>query len=116
MKEQLSALIDGEFDVENANHLLLAAKSDGELKQAWVSYHLIGDAMRGDIMDASATQSLQMASRVLAALDNEPTLIAPAAAMAIQTKARESVYKKPMFWSIAASLAAVMFVGLMLLQ
>jgi sigma-E factor negative regulatory protein RseA len=110
MKQQLSALIDGEFDIENANHLLLAAKSDGELKQAWVSYHLIGDVMRGDIQPPS-----NMASRVLAALDNEPVMISPKPVMQ-ELKASKSVFTNTMLWSVAASVAAVMFVGLMLLQ
>lgn len=110
MKQQLSALIDGEFDIENANHLLLAAKSDGELRKAWVSYHLIGDAMRGDTQP-----STDMTSRVLAALDNEPTVFAPK--QSNQTiKASSSFFNNTVFWSVAASVAAVMFVGLMLFQ
>jgi sigma-E factor negative regulatory protein RseA len=112
MKEQLSALIDGEFDIENANHLLLAAKSEGELKQVWVSYHLIGDVMRGDVMHRG-----NMANRVLDALESEPTVLAPRASR--ETKAYASskqIYSRPVFWSVAASVAAVMFVGLMLLQ
>jgi sigma-E factor negative regulatory protein RseA len=46
MKHQLSALIDGELDLANAEQLIKAAKADGELNQAWAHYHLIGDAMR----------------------------------------------------------------------
>lgn len=111
MKEQLSALIDGEFDVENANHLLLAAKSEGELKRAWVNYHLIGDVMRGEMQS-----ECPMAQRVLAALDNEPTVIAPTQAKTNQLGAAKQSYKSPVFWSVAASVAAVMFVGLMVLQ
>ena len=116
MKEQLSALIDGEFDVENANHLLLAAKSEGELKRAWVNYHLIGDVMRGEMQS-----ECPMAQRVMAALDSEPTVIAPTLAKNNQPNnnqlsAAKQSYKSPVFWSVAASVAAVMFVGLMLLQ
>lgn len=112
MKEQLSALIDGEFEIDNAAHLLLAAKSEGELKQAWVCYHLIGDAMRGDLMPHN-----HMTSRVLELLDNEPTVLAPrAVANHKSVPDVKRVQKRPVVWSVAASVVAVMFVGLMLLQ
>jgi sigma-E factor negative regulatory protein RseA len=111
MKEQLSALIDGEFDIDNAEHLLLVAKSDGELKQSWVSYHLIGDVMRGDHLHFD-----QMTNRIMDRLDDEPTVIAPSAAQLNQNQAKEPFLKRPVIWSVAASVAAVFFVGLMLLQ
>lgn len=110
MKQQLSALIDGEFDIENANHLLVAAKSNGDLKQAWVSYHLIGDVMRGDFQPQT-----NMADRVLAALDHEPTALITKT-NATSTKVLSAKHNNTMLWSVAASVAAVMFVGLMLLQ
>lgn len=122
MKEQLSALIDGEFDLDNANHLLIAAKSNGELSQAWVSYHLIGDVIRGD-----GAHQRDMTSRVMAAIDNElmdttqplitPEVMMPIATVTrIQLASKKTIYQRPAVWSIAASVAAVMFVGLMLLQ
>ena len=48
MKDQLSALIDGEFDLDGASHLFSSIKKGGELKQSWAQYHLIGDVMRGE--------------------------------------------------------------------
>lgn len=111
MKEQLSALIDGEFDTQNADHLLIVAKSDGELRRAWNEYHMIGDVMRGD-----AVYYRNAASRILDALDAEPTVIAPAMANAAQVAIKQPFFKKTAFWSVAASVTAVMFVGLMLLQ
>ncbi len=111
MKEQLSALIDGEFDTNNADHLLIVAKSDGELRRAWNTYHMIGDVMRGD-----SVFETQMTSRIMAVLDQEPTVIAPQAVRSVQENAEKSMFKKTAFWSVAASVMAVMFVGLMLLQ
>jgi sigma-E factor negative regulatory protein RseA len=111
MKEQLSALIDGEFDIDNAEYLLLVAKSDGELKQSWVSYHLIGDVMRGDHLHFS-----QITNRVMDMLEDEPTVIAPSVAQINQNQVKKSVLKRPVIWSVAASAAAVVFVGLILLQ
>lgn len=111
MKEQLSALIDGEFDTHNADHLLIVAKSDGELRRAWNEYHMIGDVMRGD-----ALLHRNVASRILHALDAEPTVIAPAMVKTATPDAKQPFFKKTAFWSVAASVTAVMFVGLMLLQ
>jgi sigma-E factor negative regulatory protein RseA len=111
MKEQLSALIDGEFDTSNAEHLLIVAKSDGELRQAWNAYHMIGDVMRGEHAFHS-----NLTHRIMDALDTEPTVIAPAAASAVQAQVQKSLFRKTTFWSVAASVTAVMFVGLMLLQ
>lgn len=111
MKEQLSALIDGEFDITNSDHLLIVAKSDGELRHAWNAYHLIGDVMRGEM-----TRHNNMTDRVMRALDDEPTVLAPAAAQSNKRILKQSMVKKTAFWSVAASVTAVMFVGLMLLQ
>lgn len=108
MKQQLSALIDGEADIERCEHVFLAAKSTGEVAEAWRHYHLIRDAMRDEL----SMQSSDMTSRVLAALDDEPTVLAPAATVV----ASKVVHIRPQFskysWSIAASVAAAFFVGL----
>lgn len=111
MKEQLSALMDGEFDTSNADHLLIVAKSDGELRRAWNAYHMIGDVMRGEHAYHS-----NITNRIMDAIDSEPTVLAPVAAQVTQVKLQESLFKKTAFWSVAASVTAVMFVGLMLLQ
>lgn len=65
-KEQLSALMDG----ETVDGTLLAELShDQALQQTWESYHLIRDAMRGDISDII---HLDITSGVMAVLENEP--------------------------------------------
>ena len=119
MKDQLSALMDGEFDIESAEHLITSAKSGGELKSCWAHYHLIGDAMRGE-----THMSHGFSQRVMSVLENEPTVLAPnldALQPNIHAPSRASskqaFYKKStQFWSVAASAAAVMFVGVMVLQ
>ncbi len=110
MKDQLSALIDGEFDVENAEHLIRSIKSGGELKDCWQHYHLIGDAMRNELV-----LSQGFSARVMNALGDEPTVLAPPAITA-EAGTKTSFYKTNQFWSVAASVAAVMFVGVMVLQ
>ena len=114
MKDQLSALIDGEFDIDSADHLITAAKSTGEISQCWGHYHLIGDIIRGD-----SKMHPHFHHRVMRALENEPAHKKATPVMDAQQDTK--VIKKPIFktmpiWSVAASVAAVMFVGWMVLQ
>ncbi len=110
MKDQLSALMDGEFEIAHSEHLITSAKSGGEMQQSWASYHLIGDAMRGETY-----LSHDFSRRVMAALETEPTVLAPVSSNAQVVSFKTSV-KSTKFWSAAASVAAVMFVGMMVLQ
>ena len=119
MKDQLSALIDGEFDVASAEHLITSVKSGGELKDCWQHYHLIGDAMRNEMV-----LSHDFSARVMSALNAEPVVLATKAAAEIklaqginaQNASKLPLFQSNKFWSVAASVAAVMFVGLMVLQ
>ncbi len=111
MKDQLSALIDGEFDIENSEHLIASAKSGGELKSCWAHYHLIGDAMRGE-----GYMRGDFSYRVMAALEAEPTVLAPSHSSAQYPDKKPHHKKSTTFWSVAASVAAVMFVGVMVLE
>lgn len=110
MKDQLSALIDGEIAPEDARHIMTGVGAGGELKQAWQHYHLIGDAMRGD-----THVRYDMPARIMAAIEAEPIVVAPAAVkpMGILQGSRLAF---PKGWSMAASVAAVMFVGAMVWQ
>jgi sigma-E factor negative regulatory protein RseA len=112
MKDQLSALIDGEFDIESSEHLITSVKAGGELKSCWAHYHLIGDTMRGEVC-----MSRDFSYRVISALEAEPTLLIPKNPPAPQIQSKKSQHKKATkFWSVAASVAAVMFVGVMVMQ
>lgn len=108
MKQQLSALIDGETDIDRCEHVFLAAKSTGEVAEAWRHYHVIRDAMRDELF----IQSTDMTSRILSALDDEPIVLVPASTPTTS----KVTHIRPQFnkyvWSIAASVAAAFFVGL----
>ncbi|MDH0177029.1 RseA family anti-sigma factor [Aeromonas dhakensis] len=70
-KEQLSALMDGDLsDVEVLNEL----GTDPALQDTWSRYHLIGDAMRGDL---PVNLQLDLSDSIMAALEDEPTIVAP---------------------------------------
>ncbi|MFD0914320.1 sigma-E factor negative regulatory protein [Methylophilus luteus] len=110
MKQQLSALIDGEADVERCEHIFLAAKSTGEVAQAWQDYHIIRDVIREEYWVQP-----DMTSRIMAALNEEPVMLAPqAAATPVVTQIRPRPAKY--IWSIAASVAAAFFVGMFVLN
>ena len=70
-KEQISALMDGELsDAEVLNEL----EMDSDLQDTWGRYHLIGDAMRGDL---PVNLQLDLSDSIMAALEDEPTILAP---------------------------------------
>lgn len=102
MKEEISALMDDELDADSRQHLLKALAAGGEPAASWSTYHLIGDAMRGERLLRA-----DFHTKLMQQLDAEPTVLAP-------------VRKKPhtsAFWmTAAASVAAVMFVGWMVMQ
>jgi sigma-E factor negative regulatory protein RseA len=70
MKEKLSALIDGELQSDSLHAHLGRLRADPELRGAWDTYHLIGDALRGQV-------GPRISDRVVARLREEPTVLAP---------------------------------------
>ena len=103
MKDQVSALVDQELSLEESEYLYTAIKGSDNLSECWKTYHLIGDAMRGNPVFSS-----NLTNRIMQALDAEPAVLAP--------RKKKPVYKTPVAWSVAASLAAVFFVGWVVLQ
>ncbi|MGN5063999.1 RseA family anti-sigma factor [Aeromonas sp. 6P] len=70
-KEQISALMDGDLsDAEVLNEL----EMDSDLQDTWGRYHLIGDAMRGDL---PVNLQLDLSDSIMAALEDKPTILAP---------------------------------------
>ncbi|CAJ1824700.1 transcriptional regulator [Aeromonas veronii] len=70
-KEQISALMDGDLsDAEVLNEL----EMDSDLQDTWGRYHLIGDAMRGDL---PVNLQLDLSDSIMAALEDEPSILAP---------------------------------------
>jgi len=102
MKDQISALVDGEISPENAEHIFTAISSGSELGHSWATYHLIGDAMRSSPMFKA-----DFTARLMQKLEAEPTVLAPKLKKASRISSA---------WSVAASVAAVMFVGWMVMQ
>jgi len=100
MKARISELMDGETGRHESAAPLEALRTEGEARETWRDYHLIGDAMR-DMRILSAGFSARVAAR----LADEPTIVAPARAAAWPQRPRLQLL------SAAASLAAVALVG-----
>ncbi len=99
MKSTISALVDGELERHESAAPLDALKSDGEARDSWRAYHLIGDAMRDTRLLSGG-----FAARVAAKLAQEPTVVAPARLALRLERPRWQLL------SAAASLAAVAMV------
>jgi sigma-E factor negative regulatory protein RseA len=72
MKEKVSALLDGALDETASERMLDTLKRDPALRRDWERYSLIGDVMRDEpVLSADFT------SRLMAELEQEPTVLAP---------------------------------------
>lgn len=99
-KERISEWMDGELGGVQAE-LLLRRLGDSEAQATWSTYHLIGDALRGDT-------GCDVAARVTARLAHEPTVLAPRPIAGFEARG--------LGMSVAASVAAVTVVGYMALN
>ncbi|MBA2352252.1 MAG: sigma-E factor negative regulatory protein [Pseudomonadota bacterium] len=96
--DKISALMDGELGEYNARSALASLKSQAELREQWMSFHVIGDALRQD-----AQLSCDFSRKFGELLAKEPTALAPAR--------RAAATPRRMALSAAASVAAVAMVG-----
>ena len=96
--ERLSQLMDGELDARSARQELIRLRQQNEMRENWDTFHLIGDALRGE-----GTLSPEFGRQFAQRLAGEPTVLAPARS----TAPRIAAYTL----SAAASLAAVALVG-----
>jgi len=75
-RSQLSALVDDELSVHELASVLNVASRDAEYRRVWERYNMIGDYIRGE---TGCTGLCDIADGVRTRLEQEPTLIAPAA-------------------------------------
>ena len=113
-KEQLSALMDGDLsDAEVLNEL----EMDSDLQDTWGRYHLIGDAMRGDL---PVNLQLDLSDSIMLALEDEPAILAPKPAQPAAPQVQPAGKVIPFVrrfgqqvgqYAIAASVAAAVIFG-----
>ncbi len=73
-KEWISALADGELAENELAKALDALRDDHTLQTSWSHYHLISDALHGNLESRVA---VDLHTRVSRALEHEPTVLAP---------------------------------------
>ena len=95
MNEQISQLMDGELDDDQAQRLF-AAMQRSETPHEWQAYHLVGDALRD-----TPPVSSDFMQRFSARLAEEPTVLAP----------QRAFRRKPRMIALSAA-ASVSAVGL----
>jgi sigma-E factor negative regulatory protein RseA len=100
MKEEISALMDGELEGRAADEALELLRRDGEAAATWLLYHLMSDAMHGQ----RQLLSPRFAERVAAKLAAERAVLGAGALPGRTPLARYAL-------AAAASLAAVALVG-----
>lgn len=106
--ELVSSLIDGELDREQAAAVIDALCRDPELQRRWSDLQLVGDALRSN--EVAACHVDGFCARVHRALADEPTVLAP-------PRARPALRRHLVpAAAIAASVAALAFVAVPLLQ
>jgi sigma-E factor negative regulatory protein RseA len=71
--ERVSAMMDGELDESEVTRTVLSLKERDELREAWDTYHLIGETMRGELSRTGTDIRRTVAAR----LQSEPTVLAP---------------------------------------
>ncbi|AAN54408.1 sigma-E factor negative regulatory protein RseA [Shewanella oneidensis MR-1] len=69
-QEWVSAAVDGETDVQTMAELA----ADTHSHNKWRNYHLIGDAMRGELPQ---TMAFDLSASIAAAIDLEPAIVSP---------------------------------------
>jgi negative regulator of sigma E activity len=72
MKEKISALMDGDLAIEDAEYLMTSMKTKGEAAEAWSTYHLIGDVLRDDPVMRS-----DLTSHIMKEIAKQPVVLAP---------------------------------------
>jgi len=97
MSDRLSAFMDGESPEFEARSAMAGLLSGEEDRVRWASYHVIRDVLRDEAL------SIDVSTRVSAALAQEPSILAPRPAAAFRAKR--------FAMSMAASVSAVAVVG-----
>lgn len=103
-QELISELMDGELDQDHAERVLRGMRNDAEAVAIWTQYHRVGDILRGE-----AGGSPGLASRIVAALESEPTVLAP-------PRVQRPGNARRIALSMAASVAGVAVVGWLVLS
>ena len=114
--EPMSAMMDGEIEEFELRRVIKRTSDEQALKDKWQRYHLAQDVMQG--RDVQVSGSIDLVSRVSAALESEPSFSSTAIASSeakVDSKtepASDKQWWKPMAsMAVAASVTAVVLLG-----
>ena len=113
MQDKISALMDSELDPEDAAAVVEQFAKADALREQWVVYHLISDAL-----GQSEVRPFDISRRVSARLAAEPAVQHIPAIQGTEPVhvLRPAARRKPVAYAAAASIAAVAVAGWMSLQ
>ena len=100
LKEQISALVDGELDTNERPLLIKQIEANESLKADWERYHLISDALKGQLSNCTDSG---FAESVHESIEEEPVVQVPRTRKLLQTSALKYIAGI----GIAASVATV---------
>lgn len=112
LNKSISSLVDGELGYTEGSRAVDQLLSDSNSHDSLQRYQLIGACMRGEAMQIDSTSLFE---RIHQQLEQEPTVIAPAAAAALApgtARQKSQVIK----YAVAASVAALMVLSVFRLQ
>ena len=98
MTQDISSLMDGELQAQDAQRAIGSCSASEEQKATWYLYHAIGDSLRGQ-----APRRLALPAEVIEALKAQPTILAP-------KRRFETTFARVAF-AAAASVATIGVVG-----
>jgi negative regulator of sigma E activity len=108
IREQLSALLDGELPRDEMGLLMRRLDKDAELRRAFGSYALIGETLRAP---GGRIAAPSFAARVSAAIDEATPIVEKSSATrrgeAVMASRRITLWKRPMVRTALAASAAV---------
>ncbi|GAA5218396.1 sigma-E factor negative regulatory protein [Corallincola platygyrae] len=110
-QQRLSAWMDNQADETISDEMIDALLEDEALQSTYSRYQLIGDAIRGEM---PPVVDIDLTSRIADALEQEPTVLAPAqteSKPAAESGKVVSLLKQLGQYAIAATVAAVAVLG-----
>jgi len=106
LDEKVSALVDGELSHDEVDQLIQSLKQDHDTQACWRHFHLISDALKNNLPERLPEDFV---TRVSTALEPEPAHFSPAPRRTVKLS---SLHAPTIGFALAASVAAVVFLGL----
>ncbi len=112
MKEEISALMDGEVGEQEMQQSLRDMRNDPEKRDCWEQYHIIGDALRNNLPPNLNRSFVNNISQAIAKEDLPAPEVTPPKQEANNTAKRRHPVANPFTgFALAASVAVVAYVG-----